>query len=513
MRVLFYHDPVYELGQPFFWKYFVRWTSQMRAGLDGVQCRFLLADHLVDHARQSGVPEDEMVPVREDRFRAFVEQRTGNWNSFWYERRYSDDSLRRAASFLGRALGSFVPDVILTHTPAPFLRTLFPSAVLLHFEAGLMKFPPFPMSFYFDPCGFFRDSWPVKHVETLRVLGLTREQQQEIDGLRAFFTEELLRPSSPFRPVMDEEGKRFRRKVLVPLQFNRFFGFDSQCPFASQFEFLRWVLDRTPSDIGVVVTQHVYFETLEPEAFAFLRSRHPNLIYHPVFSDYNTASQFLCADVDAIVTGSSSVGLQSLWWRLPLVAVGETHLSAIADGSDPAQLHQIIDAGWPSWKDALLHWYLTRYCPLESYVMSGPWLRSFLGRMHQDPDTFPLIDEEPQLFRRIRAEAIRDIGRATPSAARSFELLASERQRALEALREELEQRGALIDRLSSELEQRAALIDRLSSELEQRAAVIEELRIEAERRAVLIEELTLAVREREGRLAQFEALRERMRS
>lgn len=504
MRALFYHDPVPELGRPFLWKYFVQWSARMRQALPAAECRFLMADVMRGWAEAQGVPPAEILGMREEHLREASDVRAPNWNRYWYEGRFSGEDRERTGQFIQSRLGDFVPDLIFVHSPAPFLRATFPGATLLHYESGLLKFPPFPMSFYFDPEGFFSQSWLARNAEQLRSRTLSAEQQQQLDALRKLFVDDLLIAKSPFRQLMAAHAGRFPRRVLLPLQFGNFFGFDSNCPFHSQFEYARWVLERTPPDVGVVLTQHVYFEMLEDEALAFLKSRFPNLIHEPLFEDYNTASQFLLGEVDAVVTVTSSVGMQSLWWRKPLIAVGHSHLTAAADGDDPARVHEIIEAGWPPWKDAMLFWLLTRYYVPAAYVYSDSWLPGFLERMRSWNGDFELIDEGPAVLRTIAESFIEDIGKPEGNRCRAFELAAQQRLEALEALSAEADRRGRLIQELTSEADRRTQLIDEISAEAGRRLKLIEEISAEASKRVALIDELTAAVRDRDAFLAKW---------
>jgi hypothetical protein len=504
LKLLFYHDPATEFGRPFFWKYFVLWAARMRRAVPGFECRFLLPDTMAEWAAMQGISATEIVSVREDHLRESCGDPPGNWNRFWFENRFTTEQADGVAAFVLQCLRGFAPDLIVAHSPVPFLRTAFPDSTLLHFESGLLKFPPFPMSFYFDPMGFFRDSYLIRNKDRLRSLTITEAQQAELESLRRLFLDDLLVAKSPFRATMNQYKERFQRRILLPLQFGNYFGFDSACRFHSQFEFARWVLERTPADVGVVMTQHIYFEQLEPEALSYLRATFPNLIYDPLFDDYNSSSQFLLGDVDAVVTVTSSVGMQSLWWRKPLIAVGASHLEAAADGDDPCQVHEIIDRGWPAWKDPFLHWLLTHYYIPESYVYSDAWLPGFLEKIRNNGGELGPIDDESRLFETIRQSAVTDIGRPSSHPARAFEILAAERLAALQEMKAEADRRGELIEQETERSKQLETALADLHETAVQRSLSIHRITAEADRRQVLLEELTAAVRDRDEKLKRW---------
>jgi hypothetical protein len=151
--------------------------------------------------------------------------------------------------------------------------------------------------------------------------------------------------------------------------------------------------------------------------------------------------------------------MQSLWWRKPLIAIGESHLSVAADASDPAAFHELVQRPWPAWKDPLLYWLLTHYYVPSAYVYSGRWLPEFLRRR----GTPELIDEPAAVFRAIREGAISGIGNPSGSALRSYQRAARERLELIERLNDDLKRSQQRADLLEREAENRLRTINELS--------------------------------------------------
>ena len=60
--------------------------------------------------------------------------------------------------------------------------------------------------------------------------------------------------------LFKQQISQFDKNVLLPLQFSNYFGFDATCNYKSQYDFLIDTLERTPEDIGVIVTEHTGWE-------------------------------------------------------------------------------------------------------------------------------------------------------------------------------------------------------------------------------------------------------------
>ena len=106
---------------------------------------------------------------------------------------------------------------------------------------------------------------------------------------------------------------------------------DCFCSFESQFEFLQYVLSKVPEDIGVIVTSHPFYPQLTEGWVKYFSNKYPNFIFDIIFQKYWSASQFLLNDVDAVITVSSSVGLQALLWEKPLVVIGSSNIAPYAN--------------------------------------------------------------------------------------------------------------------------------------------------------------------------------------
>ena len=279
------------------------------------------------------------------------------------------DRLSRVAA---KALGGFVPDIIITWTPAPFLRKLFPEALILHRESGVFARPPYPEAFPLDPCGHYARSWPAR----FRAASASAAALDETRRLREFFAgvfkEVELIPERP------ELLKSFKRSILVAGQVSHFYSYDANCAYRSQMHMLEDVLKHAPPDCAVIYVQHP--DTPQPmreNEIAWMRSRYPNFIPERQFKGSPSLSQQLLHVVDAVATVTSTVGWQSVFWGKPLIALGNGQFNAYAQAESAEAIPRVLQQAAP---DTLANaaWLAFHYCIPETYLRQAGWLSSYL---------------------------------------------------------------------------------------------------------------------------------------
>ncbi|MFT4252079.1 MAG: hypothetical protein QM608_06315, partial [Caulobacter sp.] len=221
------------------------------------------------------------------------------------------------AEVLGGRLEGFTPDVIVTWAPAPHLRLLFPDALILHKETSVFSRAPFPLTYYLDPRGFHRWSAMAQAEEPARTdAPATLEALHRLrGGLAGAFdaldnaAEAAARLKASGRPVL-----------LVAGHTNGVFFYDAACRFRSQAHAVLEVLENTPADFTVTVSEHPDCRKFTAAERDFFEHRHANFASDPDLSALPGAGQHIIRHVDRVATVSSSVGLQALFWGKPLHA-------------------------------------------------------------------------------------------------------------------------------------------------------------------------------------------------
>ncbi len=337
-------------------------------------------------------------------------------------RNVQSDSRKRLASFYGALLGSFVPDVVWSFvSPVPFFKDVFPRALILYQELGMLGRSPLPLTWYVDHLGTFANSFVVQHFDQLSALNANRRERQFVEEIR-FLYRSAIANGSPLKRADIDPRNQFRHLALLPLQYNGHFIFDSMCPYSSQLELVIDVLDRTPTDIGVVVTEHknpIAEPVLHESTVAYLRGRYRNFIYDPSLDQYSNSSLMVLECVDAVISVSSTLGLQGRFLGKALVAMGFSQLTPFASVPSLEQLGEYLDGRGAGHDDleGAFYYLLTHYfMPEKCYLADGNWLYLFVLRVldkhingRSGLDFFPRIDTDERLLDFYRENAQRKL--------------------------------------------------------------------------------------------------------
>lgn len=378
MNILFYVEPLIEKCDPF-WK--SSWLTYCCANIirtldkSGGSFSYVIAVNEplssveldLDVPRVTFTQEDLLAPFQGGYLEASIA---------WYQQSFSAEQLRYYVTLMKRKLGSFIPDIIITFSPAPFFREAYPDALLLHHEYSIFSRSPYPESWFLDPCGMSEHSYlnrfAKQSVQQLHPAELALVKRFRMKCL------EIAERVTPFKEIIYKEKRRFRQLVLLPLQDSSYYSFDGIVPFPSQYDYLVHVLEHVPEDVGVLVTMHPDYPVIKESAFDFLRKRYKNCIYHPEFSWYYAASQYLVKDADAVLTVSSTVGLQTMFFGTKLATLGNT-FGYLTDCRSLRDLPAFLEGTAPD-NDAILHWIVTRYTIMKDDLTDPAWLSSFLQR-------------------------------------------------------------------------------------------------------------------------------------
>ena len=279
-----------------------------------------------------------------------------------------------------KAMGSWIPDIIICYEgAAPYLKSLFPNAAFLNSSLGMFSRAPFPELGCFDPFGVFKNSYLKKFEKELRGLKATPYQVELLDRLRTTYSEYIER-LNPIK-ASDIPGD-FEKIILVPLQVSGYFAFDDNLPettnYNNQLDFIKYVLDSTPSSVGVYVTLHgAEDDIFNDEMLNKLRQKYSNFLFNPEIQKIRWCSQWLLPFVDGVATVSSSVGLQAVIWQKPVFAIGNSHVSAFNAGdlSDAVNLMQEKH----DFDGALFHLLSSYYPLMQDEVHCGEWLNNFFN--------------------------------------------------------------------------------------------------------------------------------------
>lgn len=283
---------------------------------------------------------DELTPAGRDAFRSILVERLRGWT----------------------------PDVIVAY-PTNFgpLRTVFPDALCLIEENGIVSRSPFPRSLRFESVSFM-NGFANAHASELRALRATSAERAELvrlrDGLRR-----ILGSVNPHRAEMEAIRGRFRRLVLAPVPASNFYG---ESEWDDQVLWLRDVLAHVPSDVGVIATFHDNVGAqLNGRLADVLRARHPNLIAK-CGGGYENQSVWLMPYVDAVLNCESMTGFLGLLLGVRMIALDRSYSGWAAESAGIGSVAETLERP-PQDFDGLVVWLLTRFTVFERRFGDGDW--------------------------------------------------------------------------------------------------------------------------------------------
>ncbi len=287
---------------------------------------------------------------------------------------YSDGVLsKRIGLELSRKLALEYDTILLWENPVPFLKELYPNALIVHQMPGFFSRPPYPHTVCFEPEGLYKDSIIYKDLDSFLSLGSKSTFDIDVFKERVRYNINLINPVS-YRDIENETFSE--NNVLLPLQTSKHYSFSVDSPYSNQLELLFSVLSNMSNESNLVVTQYVNSLTsdkvLNLDLFHSIKKDFPCLTYSENFDEIANVSQYMLQYVQHVYTFSSSVAVQALAWDKKFTVIGESFLS---------QLERSIKDEDKN-GDLFLKGVLSKYQPLANKVTEdGAFLKALLIEM------------------------------------------------------------------------------------------------------------------------------------
>jgi len=283
------------------------------------------------------------------------------------------DLLDDIAKTLISLVGGFVPDFIITWTPAPFLNVAYPHAIVLHKEISMFQRSPYSPCYALDPIGYYGKSLLSKKIEEWKGLKNVDEQK---------YTEEVrtqidarIKAVSPFSREISILRKRFQSVWLLPLQYNGYWSIDSFIEERSQFDIAEKLLHSTPDDIAIIITRHAYSSITDVE-INYLLNKYSNAIYLKDVERYRDASDLILPLVDGVATVTSTLALKAIFHKKKVVSLGVSYLGWLDDGCGYSGIVDAMVREERPEKQAFIAWMSFNYMiPLKYEKQKGTLLR------------------------------------------------------------------------------------------------------------------------------------------
>lgn len=307
------------------------------SNLGNMDQRYLLARHTLDSLYRSSQTDK----IRSDNSFVVDYQRDIDVFGFgdeFIKKSYNDaftkEEEAKVNGYFKALFGGWEPDLIICwEFPTTLFRKMFPKALVIDLMPGLFMRPPYPRTISLDPVGLYKDS-VFSDARRSSVVPAPQELEayyQIRNEYEKFYADNHVKESILSKL---DGAERFEKFTLVPLQITNYFGFNENCKYKSQFDFLVDVLKNTPKDTGVIATQYVSGmieeKAINDKNIDFLRDHFPNFLYSKEFEKIDNISQYIVPWADQTCSISSTIGLQSTFYNKELLSPSTSHLSYFA---------------------------------------------------------------------------------------------------------------------------------------------------------------------------------------
>ena len=390
MNILFYIEPLIFHSNPFYY------GSWMRTDLNFIRLiygqsrdgdfRIVLNKPLADRCLQMGIPQENVISIEQFDLRNIFNCANMDIIKKFHHKKFTKTESNQLKDLYKEKCGDFEPDIILSWSPISFFESIFPDAVLMHKENGPLSRLPYPYTTYFDPLGMYEHSMLGVFHKELQAKKANKKDLEFLCQLTAPY-EKILLAKNPFDYLIKNLRSRFDKLLLLPLQTSHTIYFDINGPFQTQGEFLFDVIENTPEDTAIIVTTHdlgsQVGDRFHEELLHYFMNVKKNVIIDNHIQAVHYATQYLLPFVDVCVGVSSSVSVQSLLWKTPLVTFGHSHLSYFSSAPD-LQTFWKLSKEEVTYFEGALAWMFQHYFLLDTYaVRDKGWVYDFFRRAVQ----------------------------------------------------------------------------------------------------------------------------------
>ncbi len=204
----------------------------------------------------------------------------------FYYGNLTPNNLQDLKALYSRKLEGFVPDLVMQfeyHNKC--YDDIFPKAFKLTFQGGLFKRGIGPETYIIDPSGSFKDSSLNIFRDEINNFVISEQQNTLIDNFKRRLSNLIKENTSFISTLLAPYKEKFDYLVLLPLQMSNHYGFDTETGFKTQYDYLEYVLDNVPKNVGVIVTEHDHGRFLEEGTFGkggfleWFENKYENLVY------------------------------------------------------------------------------------------------------------------------------------------------------------------------------------------------------------------------------------------
>ncbi|ALV91150.1 MULTISPECIES: HAD-IA family hydrolase [Pantoea] len=409
MKILFYINPFFVRGNPAFYDGAIKKKiAKQAAKLYANNCDiYILTNEYSQKLAEEQVPFATIIPIKQ------CDISNSNLKNVNVEKNLYENCFETELE-LKKLLRDKIPldlDCIISwETPIDFLKHDYPNTLLVHQMPGFLSRVPFPELLTFDSEGLFNKGKINSDISNYKANPKSAELLGYIRNDLLSFIEE----HNPFERCELDPESEFEKLILLPLQITDQYSFLSETNYKNQLDLMIDVLSNTPTNIGVIVTQYKTGSTAEEvineENYQDYKNIYPNLIWSESFSLIDNSSQYLISSVDAVVTVSSSIGIQALLWNKPLISICNNYLNSHSDYKSLTNYAKGIENKKEVETDLFLKWLLSSHQPLVSLLFeSSDFLIKLLEKIKTKNNNYSFYDLDEDYNNHFRNAIKKDI--------------------------------------------------------------------------------------------------------
>jgi len=157
MNILFYVDPLIEMGRPYFKKGWIERCiniiDTLKKAQNGTDYNFaIILNEPLNEKLKIDENIETIVLTQSELLKPFEKGNYLDATLAWHQEKYTKEQLNYYIKMIQTNLG-VEPDIVISFSPVPFLKKAYPNALVLHHEYSIFSRAPYPESWYFDITG------------------------------------------------------------------------------------------------------------------------------------------------------------------------------------------------------------------------------------------------------------------------------------------------------------------------------------------------------------------------
>ena len=372
---------------------------------------------------------------------------------------FSEEMKVRFADLHRRKLKDFKPDIIISiGLYNELYNYTFPDAPHIAWQWGSLKRDTSPVTHAFDPLGYIKDSYFNHFKDQINSIILTEEQHRVINQFKEDY-KALIRRKRPaeLTDIINEYKKSFDYLLLLPTAIDKANYFALESDFKHQWDVVTHVLDHTPENIGVIVTEHTaqYFIDINNAGYTtgmlkWLQNKYKNFIYIPELKHYHATSFWILPEVDGVVSVGTTVPLTSTMFDAKIISLSRRCQDAYKDAQGIEHILDVLKMPAKN-KNSFIYWMLTHYNYFDKQIHDSDFmynqLKRWIKKYIQEGVKFnwlQKINDEKEICAYILQDAEERLSNIKEKPLSNQEVIAYERGRYKEHYEDMLAQRDRL---------------------------------------------------------------------